>query len=94
MSFLKPEHQEHITRTYQAFATEPGFAHVATLEEIAAQEYSLSIPLYVRRNGLRENQADYETRSLRQLWDAWEQDGRAFWQDMDGLVEMLDDLAN
>ena len=34
-SFLKTEHQERILAAYHAFADEPGFARVATLEEIA-----------------------------------------------------------
>ena len=29
---------------------------------------------------------------LPELWAEWEQEGRLFWQEMDGLVEMLDEL--
>ena len=91
MSFLKPEHQERIADAYHTYTSEPGFAHVADLDEIAAQDYSLSIPLYVKRNGaVREEQGEYETQSLKQLWQTWEQDGRQFWQEMDELVELLD----
>ena len=91
-SFLKTEHQERILAAYHTFADEPGFARVATLEEIARQEYSLSIPLYVKRtrNGNGERQAD--TATLPELWTAWEQSGRTFWQEMDELVVMLDEL--
>jgi hypothetical protein len=28
------------------------------------------------------------------LWAAWEREGRAFWQEMDALVEMLDALVD
>jgi len=94
MSFLKPEHQGRIADAYHAFTEEHAFAHVASLEEIAAQDYSLSIPLYVKRNGtVREEQGEYETRSLRQLWQTWERDGHQFWQQMDELVEMLDEMT-
>ena len=31
--------------------------------------------------------------SLRSAWDQWQTDGRAFWQQMDALVETLDGLA-
>ena len=34
-----------------------------------------------------------DPRTLRKVWDDWEQDGRAFWQPMDALVETLDALA-
>ncbi|MCL4862790.1 MAG: type I restriction-modification system subunit M, partial [Caldilineaceae bacterium] len=91
-SFLKPEHQERILAVYHAFADEPGFARVASREEIAGQAYSLSIPLYVKRtqngNGARQPAAA----TLPQLWADWEQSGRAFWQEMDELVVMLDGL--
>ena len=30
--------------------------------------------------------------SLRSAWDQWQTDGRAFWQQMDALVETLDAL--
>lgn len=92
MSFLEDEHQEHIAQTYHAFGDEAGFAHVADMDEIAAQDFSLSIPLYVKRNGIQEGQGEYETRSLGQLWRDWEEDGRVFWGEMDALTEMLSDI--
>jgi type I restriction enzyme M protein len=94
MSFLKPEHQKRIADAYHAYAEEPAFAHVADLDEIAAQDYSLSIPLYVKRNGgVREEQGEYEAQSLKQLWQAWEQDGRQFWQEMDELIIVLNEIG-
>jgi type I restriction enzyme M protein len=92
MSTLKDEHQERVANAYRAFVDEPGFVRVATLEDIAAQDFSLSIPLYVKRNS-HGNSAAEDSRSLSQLWAEWERDGRLFWQEMDGLVEMLDDLS-
>ena len=70
-SFLKSQHQARILAAYHAFADDPGFARVATLDEIARQEYSLSIPLYVKRsqNGSSERQAD--TATLPERWSAW-----------------------
>ena len=92
MSLLKTKHQERIADAYRAYADETGFARVASQEEIAAQDYSLSIPLYVKRNGIREEQGEYEVRSLATLWSEWEEDGQKFWGEMDKLVEMLDEL--
>lgn len=88
-SSLKAEHQTQILKTYQTFTSEPGFATVATLDEVAAQEFSLSIPLYVRRQvgGL-----DSETQTLKQVWADWEESGEDFWKKMDSLVKMLDSL--
>ena len=50
-SFLKPEHQQRILAAYRAFADEPGFAKVATIEEVLAKDANLSIPRYVRPVG-------------------------------------------
>src|SRR5439155_19478133 len=46
-SFLTDDHIERIVKAYQQFRNEPGFTHVATLEEIRAKDSNLSIPLYV-----------------------------------------------
>ena len=90
-SFLSPEHQQHILNCLSAFADEARLRPVATLEDIAAQEYSLSIPLYVKRT--LATAATATSRSLPELWAEWEQEGRVFWQEMDALVEMLDGLG-
>lgn len=89
-SFLKPEHQSRILNTYQSYSNAPGFSTVATLEEIASQDYSLSIPLYVRRT-TANNQTE-EVKTLAEVWADWEQGSRAFWLEMDALVDMLDSL--
>jgi type I restriction enzyme M protein len=92
MSFLRPTHQTRIVNAYQAFTNEAGFAQVATLNEIARQEFSLSIPLYVKRSSTGSNGTQPEQATLTELWSAWEQEGREFWQEMDVLVDMLDKI--
>jgi type I restriction enzyme M protein len=93
MSFLKPEHQARIEAAYAAYGDEEGFAKVATLEEIAAQGFSLSIPLYVKRPTTPSGAAGEGAPTLREAWDAWETSGRAFWTEMDAVVDMLDGLV-
>jgi type I restriction enzyme M protein len=90
-SFLTPVQQERILGAYAAFADEPGFTAVATLDEITAREANLSIPLYVRR--ATADGATSEARTLRDAWDAWEQEGRGFWERMHERVLMLDELT-
>jgi len=41
------DHVERITRWYRQFAPVEGVARVATLDEIAANDYNLNIPRYV-----------------------------------------------
>lgn len=91
-SFLKLEHQEHILGAYKAFLDDAGYAKVATLEEIIANDSNLSIPLYVRKNGAH-TASDGTTQSLTSVWEQWKNDGPEFWQQMDGLVRTLDDLV-
>lgn len=95
-SFLKPEQQARILSAYTAFEDERGFARVVSADEVAKQDYSLSIPLYVKRaanGGANGNAPKGKQQTLPQLWEAWEQEGRAFWQEMDALVETLDNLT-
>jgi type I restriction enzyme M protein len=90
-SFLKPEHQVRVLQAYQGFTDQPGFARVATLAEVAEQDYSLSIPLYVRRT--LTTAKPEAAKSLKEIWEDWEEAGREFWLEMDGVVEMLDGLV-
>lgn len=91
-SFLKPEHQNRILGAYTAFDNEKGFAKKASIQDVAGQGFSLSIPLYVKRIAM-ENQSDKDERSLNEVWSEWENSGQAFWKQMDSLTDILDDLA-
>ncbi|SBW19230.1 N-6 DNA methylase [Candidatus Protofrankia californiensis] len=46
-SFLRENHQKKILAAYEAFTDDDGFAAVATIDQIAAKNYSLAMPLYV-----------------------------------------------
>jgi type I restriction enzyme M protein len=46
-SFLRDSHIARIVEAYQTFEPRDGFASVATLDDIRANECSLNIPLYV-----------------------------------------------
>ncbi len=92
-SFLKPSHQEQILSAYQAFVDEPGFAAAVSADIVAAQGFSLSIPLYVKRATVNGAVADGAKGTLTEAWTAWETSGRAFWREMDAVVDMLDGLV-
>lgn len=47
-SMIRKPHRDRIVEAYRAFAAQDGFAAVATLDDIRANDGSLSIPLYVR----------------------------------------------
>ena len=68
-----------------------GFARVASVTEIIANAGNLSIPLYVKKVAATSAN-DGEPATLEGTWEKWQTDGRAFWQQMDALVETLDGL--
>ncbi|MCX6067250.1 MAG: N-6 DNA methylase, partial [Chloroflexi bacterium] len=71
MSYLKPQHQQCIADAYHAFADVDGFAKVATLDEIRANDGNLSIPLYVRGRGVGEAKGEYAADGLTEAVRAW-----------------------
>jgi type I restriction enzyme M protein len=88
LSSLRPEHQERILKAYKAFTAEPGFAAVATIEDILKKDGNLSIPRYVRPETLLvsiKNDTDLHT-----SWAAFDSAGHQFCREVDALVEMLD----
>lgn len=87
-SFLKPAHQQRILGAYRAFADQPGFAKVASLEDVLANGGSLAIPRYVRP--IRPEAAASGTADIAAAWAAFDVNGREFWQQMDELIETLD----
>lgn len=65
------------------------------MTEIAANAGNLSIPLYVKRiAAAMATDSNGDAVSLRSAWNQWQSDGRAFWQQMDALVETLDGLQH
>jgi type I restriction enzyme M protein len=92
-SFLRAEHQARIEAAYHAFADGEGFARVAMIEEIAAQGWSLSIPLYVKRFDAATAASGAGTGTLGEAWAAWEASGRELWQEMNAVVDMLEGLV-
>lgn len=61
---------------------------------MAANAGNLSIPLYVKRVAAAPaTQGNGQAVTLQSAWGQWQADGRAFWQQMDALVETLDGLS-
>jgi type I restriction enzyme M protein len=90
-SFLKPENQSRILKAYQDFCDEPGFTAVVEREELLANDARLSIPLYVK--GAPNSADGTDQISLQEAWNEFEAGGDPFWEQMTGLVEMLDAVA-
>jgi len=92
-SFLTEAQQRRIVDAYRAFREEPGFAAVATLEEIQGRGGNLSIPLYVKREAKGATATYPDTDDFGTVRRQFRDEGRLFWQRMDDVVAMLDGLA-
>jgi type I restriction enzyme M protein len=90
-SFLKPVHQAKILEAYQGFECKPGFAFVATTQDVLAKDGDLSIAKYVEK--VTPTRDGSESQDLPAAWASFEDDGRTFWTEMDALVEMLDGVV-
>lgn len=90
MSYLKPEHQERIADAYHDFKDIEGFAKVATLDEIRANDGNLSIPLYVRGKAVSDEQGEYATNGLREAIQEWEESSIQLKSTVDDLLKTLE----
>ncbi len=67
-SFLEDKHIAKIAETYKKFETVDGFAKLATIEDIAKNDYLLSIPLYVHKTILKGKD---ELLSVNESYEEW-----------------------
>lgn len=89
-SFLLAEHQQKILRTYQAFQDQPGVTRVATIDDIAALDYTLAIPRYVSPAASSDAGNEDASTSIEDALTAWR---RAAAQTDAAFAELLDSLT-
>ena len=68
-SFLEEQHIRKIADAYENFASDDCFSRTVTIQEIQANNFSLSIPLYVKEPTVSSEQAD--ERTLQEVFQAW-----------------------
>lgn len=90
MSYLKPEHQQRIVDAYHAFKDVEGFAKVASLDDIRANDGNLSIPLYVRGKAVGEARGEYAGNGLKEAVRAWEESSNRLQSSIGDLLERLE----
>ena len=67
-SYLTGDHIKKIAAAYKKFSDQPEFAHVAPADEIAANDFSLNIPLYVRSTILAPTPHDQDLSTALPAW--------------------------
>ena len=84
-SYLEDAHIAHISSAYENYADEENYAKVATIDEIAAQDYSLNIPLYVRGSIVDPN----PVASVEECVDDWMAQSITAQESTQALIELL-----
>ena len=67
-SYLEDRHIARIAAAYDNYTDNSGFAKVATIQDIADNNFSLSIPLYVKPE-IGDNEVD--GRTVQECYDSW-----------------------
>ena len=87
-SFLTDDHIEGLVAAYREFRDDPGFARVATLDEIRANHGNLSIPLYVEPapKVVHDETAAYGRDALPAALSAWIESSAQLRQALNALL--------
>jgi type I restriction enzyme M protein len=89
MSYLKPEHQERVADAYHAFKDVDGFAKVASLADIRANDGNLSIPLYVRGKAVGDEKGEYAADGLKEAVKVWKDSSNQLSKTVDDLLQKI-----
>ena len=67
-SYLTDAHIKRIADAYANYKNDDGFAQVATIKDIEENNFSLSIPLYVKPT---VDESEVDTYTLQQHYESW-----------------------
>lgn len=84
-SYLAEHHIKRIAAAYENYADDAGFAKVATIQDISENNFSLSIPLYVKT---ATGGVAADTRTVQECYDGW----RAISEEMKASYSNLNTL--
>ncbi len=85
-SYLEDSHIEKIAKAYNAYADEDHFAKVATIDEVKKNNFSLSIPLYVKPE---ETTTVPDNKTLNECFTEWNHASSNMNTCLDELMELI-----
>ena len=85
-SYLEDSHIEKISKTYLNYVEDEGFSKIATYEDIAKNDFKLSIPLYVRNGSSTEL---VEEENLDDAISEWMAESNGMHESFDEIVNFL-----
>lgn len=87
-SYLEPEHIERISKAYEVYKSEDGFAKKVSIREIEKNDFSLNIALYAQAQ--TEEAAEQDTRSVQECYEEWKKSSLVMRDCYDRINVMLD----
>lgn len=91
-SYLTENHIKKIAQAYAKYESNGDIAKVATIQEIENNNFSLSIPLYVKEPLIDNTQAD--ERDLQERYSAWSEASKRMRESYELLNKMLEEGGN
>lgn len=85
-SYLEDKHIEKIASAYENYKDEENFAKVATIKDIAKNNYSLSIPLYVRTEDFFEEKDISTSREHASLWQKSSENMKSSFETLNNML--------
>lgn len=85
-SFLEENHINKIASAYENYRDVEGFAKVATIKDIADNNYSLSIPLYARETSNSAVTAETSFVEMCNLWKKTSEEIRLDYQELENML--------
>lgn len=85
-SFLEESHINKIASAYENYQDINGFAKVATIKDIADNNYSLSIPLYARETSNSAVAAETSFVEMCDLWKKTSEEMRLDYQELENML--------
>jgi len=84
-SYLEEKHIKKIAKVYEEFTDVDQFAKVSTIKEIASNNYSLSLPLYVKAQVTEE----VDTRTVKECVTSWNDNSKNLRDSLISLNELV-----
>ncbi|MBO7329925.1 MAG: SAM-dependent DNA methyltransferase [Lentisphaeria bacterium] len=91
-SYLTESHIKKIAQAYAKYESDDDIAKVATIQEIENNNFSLSIPLYVKEPLIDNTEAD--DRDLQERYSAWSKASKRMRESYELLNKMLEEGGN
>ncbi|MCH4000638.1 MAG: type I restriction-modification system subunit M [Lachnospiraceae bacterium] len=86
-SYLEDHHIYKIAEVYKNFSEEENFSKIVTIREISENDFSLSIPLYVKVRSEKENDDPRSFEGIYEAWDGATNKAFRYYQEFNSMIQ-------